>query len=85
MSSLGNLYKWLWSHTTGRPYTYLIRDFYHENPILWIFLEAWVIWGINHFFDIEWYVWVFITLGVVLGHLFWGKAWVPDEGEKQYK
>lgn len=82
---MGKLYEWFWKHTIGRPYTYAIRDFYHENPILWIFLEAWTIYLINFLWDIPWWVWFFISLGVLLGHLFWGKSWVPDEGEKHYK
>jgi hypothetical protein len=82
---LGNLYKWLWSHTTGRPYTYIMRDFYHENPVLSILGEAWTVLIVNHYWVIHWYWWIGITIGILFGHLFWGSAYVPNEGEKSYK
>lgn len=32
------LYVLLWEHTTGRPYTEVIRESYHFHPLPWIFL-----------------------------------------------
>lgn len=78
-------YKFLWKHIGGRPWTYIIRDFYHEMPIPFIMIEAWVIWAINYFWDVHWWVWLFISLGILLGHLFWSGKWIPGEGEKRYK
>lgn len=84
------LYAWFWLHTqfwikdkkARRPYTFLIRDFYHEHPILFIFLEAWLIYLINHLLHTDWKIWVGITIGVLLGHLFWGKQWQQGEQEE---
>ena len=35
---VARLYEQLWKHTTGRPYTYIIRDDYHKHPLPWIFM-----------------------------------------------
>jgi len=56
---LSRLYQTLWSRAGGRPWTYIIRDFYHRRPILWLALAT--------------------TLGILLGHLFWGTPWVPGQ------
>lgn len=82
---LGAWYHWLWSHTTGRPYTYIIRDFYHELPFPFMLIEAGGIYLFNHYLHTNWMVWVYISIGVLIGHLFWGKDYIPDEGEKSYK
>jgi len=31
-----NLYKWLWTRIGGRPWTYIIRDSYHNHPLWWL-------------------------------------------------
>jgi len=31
-------YLWLWTHTTGVPYTTLIRGSWHQYPLPWVFL-----------------------------------------------
>jgi hypothetical protein len=33
---VGKLYKWLWTHIGGRPWTYIIRDSWMQNPIYWL-------------------------------------------------
>ncbi len=55
-------YKWLWTRIGGRPWTYIIRDSYHANPLIWILVT--------------------LGLGVLLGHLFWGTAWIPGQAGK---
>ena len=85
-----NLYAWFWYHTEfwikdpaeRRPYTYLIRDFYHCHPILYTFILLWVADIVHRFihFNIIW--WIGITLGVLLGHLFWGNPWVKGQQEE---
>lgn len=37
-SFIAKAYEWLWQHTTGRPYTEIIREDYHKHPLPWIFL-----------------------------------------------
>ncbi len=33
-------YRALWSRIGGRPWTYIIRDTYHQYPLLWLLLFA---------------------------------------------
>jgi uncharacterized membrane protein AbrB (regulator of aidB expression) len=80
-----DFYKWIWSHTIGRPYTYAIRDSYHEIPILWIIGLTVIGSTIGHY--VGWisflkFMGIFL-LGVLIGHLFWGTKWIPDQGEKK--
>jgi hypothetical protein len=37
---LGSLYKKLWSRFGGRPWSYIIRDSYHQRPLLWLALAT---------------------------------------------
>ena len=30
------MYKWLWTRIGGRPWTYIIRDSYHNHEMTWI-------------------------------------------------
>ena len=34
---LEKLYKLLWSHVGGQPWTLIIRDSYRKYPLLWLF------------------------------------------------
>ena len=52
-------YEWLYSKVGGRPWSYIIRDSYHQRPLLWLAIMT--------------------VLGVLLGHLFWGTAWLPGQ------
>lgn len=36
------LYTWLWQHTTGRPWTFVVRDWGQKHPMA---LEFWAITG----------------------------------------
>ena len=62
-----------------RPYTFILRDFYHDHPILWTMLMIgtgkFVIW-------LSWEWFIVFCVGLIFGHLFWGKKWV--EGEQEY-
>ena len=78
---LGTWYKWLWSHTTKRPYTYIIRDFYHELPFPFMMVFAGIVWVFQKYFHASVREWVYIAIGVLIGHLFWGRDYIPDEGE----
>lgn len=55
-TGLAKLYQAIWSRLGGRPYTYMIRDLWHQYPLLWIFAGGGIV-GL---------------IGAVLGHLFWG-------------
>lgn len=36
-SALSGLYRKLWQWFPGRPWTYVIRDWWHRYPLLWFF------------------------------------------------
>jgi hypothetical protein len=73
-------YKWLWSHIGGRPWTYILRDFWYRVEGLCII--ALVAGGavLGHFI---WHDVLKLTLafalGYVGGHLFWGKDYIPGQ------
>jgi hypothetical protein len=76
-----NPYKWLWTRIGGRPWTYIIRDFYHRYEWFWIagliYGGAWAgcRWGLDTILKAL----AIFTLGYVTGHLFWGTKYVEDE------
>ncbi len=76
-----DFYKWIWSHTTGRPFTYLLRDIWHKCEFVWILGLIAVGVAMGHHYD--WTMTLKIigvfTLGFIFGHLFWGKEWVEDQ------
>ncbi len=37
---LSRLYRTLWSRLGGRPWTYIIRDAYHQRPLVWLALAT---------------------------------------------
>ena len=73
----GLKYEWIHSHIGGRPWTYIIRDFYHGNPVGWTLL----LFTIGYFLEpyIGFMDYVKIGAGVLLGHLFWGAPWIPNQ------
>ncbi len=58
-SLLGRFYRFLWMSIGGRPWTYIIRDSYHQRPLIWFAIVT--------------------LIGILLGHLFWGKPWIPGQ------
>lgn len=82
-----NPYKWLYTYLTPwwkRPWTYVMRDFYHEVEyviilgffILGYFCARWIS-------DTIFYTIIGgVTAGYILGHLFWGRKWISHQGEK---
>ena len=81
MEWLGRFYRWLWSHVGGRPWTYILRDFWHKGEFFWInALISVGVWAGHH------YQWRTVLLGLFLfsmgylfGHLFWGTEYIPDQ------
>ncbi len=61
-----------------RPYTFMLRDFYHAHPILWtmimIGVGKFVIW-------LSWAYFVAFSIGLIFGHLFWGKKYRAGQQE----
>ena len=76
-----NIYKKLWSLVGGRPWTYILRDLWHKFEFLWLVgLIALGVWAGHH------YDWTQVTRGLVIfsagylmGHLFWGREYIPDQ------
>ena len=79
-----NPYKWIYTRIGGRPWTYILRDFYHKFEYL-------IIIG---FFSIGYFIRPYLTLrefylvtGVgtfcfILGHLFWSTKWIEGQQGK---
>jgi hypothetical protein len=80
MSVNFSLYKCIWKHIGGRPWTYILRDAWHKVEGLWII--GLVIIGalLGHFWwhFLFWFLLVF-AIGYIAGHLFWGKDYIPDQ------
>lgn len=78
-----NIYKWIWSHTPiNRPFTFFLRDVWHEAEFVWIIALISVGVVLGHNFD-----WLLIlkvmgifTTGYIAGHLFWGKEYQENQG-----
>ena len=77
-----NLYKKLWSLIGGRQWTYIIRDFYHQHPILFTFIVMWSAYLLNKYVMISITDWFILSAGVLLGHLFWGTKYIPNQQEE---
>ena len=37
---ISSIYKALWSRIGSRPWTYIIRDSYHQRPLVWLALST---------------------------------------------
>ena len=76
-----NLYKWLYSRIGGRPWTFIIRDFYHQFEFFWIVglvgLGVWL--GHNYNWRSVLIGWLIFSLGYLTGHLFWGTRYIPNQ------
>ena len=78
---LKNLYKALWSKIGGRPWTYIVRDIWHQ---LEYFMQAgWFFIGIAVYIWLGWMgvllFWLFYTWGYVNGHFFYGTDYTPNQ------
>jgi hypothetical protein len=70
-------------HCGGRPWTFIIRDFSYENPMMVFFIGA----NIGLLLSNKWqWIWsIMILIGVIFGHLFWGRPWIKNERNAYYK
>lgn len=76
-----NFYRELWSRIGGRPWTYIIRDLWHEFEFVWIVgLVSVGVWlGHNYYWDSVLVGWLLFSLGYLMGHLFWGTPYIPNQ------
>ena len=72
---------WIKNKRKRRPYTYLIRDFYHQAPAPFIGIIVTV--SYYSYTWIEFDTVVAIAIGVVGGHLFWGGKYIPGQQEDE--
>ena len=75
-----NLYKELWSRIGGRPWTYIIRDFWHKYEGLCIvaLVAIGVFLGRWHSNELLMLL-VAFAVGYIAGHLFWGTEYKPGQ------
>jgi hypothetical protein len=82
VSRLGfNWYKWLWTRVGGRPWTFIMRDCYHQAPIPTILFLLAVGATLGKY--VGWkalliYL-VVLLLGNLVGHLFWGSKYIENQ------
>ncbi len=72
-----NLYKELWSRIGGRKWTYIMRDFAYQNPMLMFFIGI----GIGIWLH-SWLEWRDVISGgvcLLLAHLFWGTKYRKNQ------
>jgi hypothetical protein len=78
---MGSWYKWLWTRIGGRPWTFIIRDSWHDWAVVWImilltlgFMAASYVTKMDYLKGIG----IFL-IGYIFGHLFWGKPWIKGQ------
>jgi hypothetical protein len=83
-----SVYTWLWYNTEfwlepvdRRPFTYIIRDFYHAFPVFYSSIIFLIGYLIGYFANLSWWIVIAFYLGIIGGHLFWGAAWKKGEQE----
>jgi len=89
-----NLYERFWFTTQSwikravnrRPYTFIFRDCYHKYPLPTIVGLAIGFYMIGYYtssISILWLLGIVLALviGIILGHLFWGKKYIPNQQE----
>ena len=69
---MSNIYRWLWTHTTGQPWTWIMRS----RPLLLVApLVLLVVVLTTVDFKNKWLKSLFRVLlvgaGIILGHVFW--------------
>lgn len=79
-----DLYKWLWSKIGGRPWTYILRDWWDQWEFFWIVgLVCLGIWlGHNYGWLSVIRGWLIFAVGYLAGHLFWGTKHIPGQEGK---
>ena len=75
-----NLYKWLYTKIGGRPWTYILRDLWAKFEWFWIIalVSLGYYMGQNDH-DIALYMFVAFNIGYIMGHVFWGTTYIPNQ------
>ena len=79
--SLGNLYKELWSRVGGRPWTYVLRDWWHDYEGLWIIGLVAIGATCSYYVGMRAVLiaLAIFAVGFCFGHIFWGTRWKPGQ------
>jgi len=80
-----NVYKALWSRIGGRPWTYILRDWWDDYEFFWIVgLVGLGIW-LGHSFTWQTVLkgWLIFSVGYIAGHLFWSTPHIPRQAENK--
>jgi hypothetical protein len=78
---MGSWYKWLWTRIGGRPWTFILRDSWHAWAVIWIYALLSAGFFLSYVLTREEFLkWLGVLfIGYILGHLFWGKAWIKGQ------
>ena len=76
-----NPYKWLWSRVGGRPWTFILRDFYHQFEYFILLIPLLLGYYVQPYLCARdlWIIIGALTIGYVCGHLFWGKKYIEGQ------
>ena len=77
-------YKKLWTKLGGRPWTFILRDVYHQTEYFAIIVIAVTCFWLGTVWDWETFgiSCGMFTAGYICGHLFWGKEYKKDQEGK---
>ncbi len=76
-----DFYRELWSRIGGRPWTYILRDLWHQwewVPQLWWFLLGFSVAQFTDWRGVA-IAWAIYTYGYLNGHIHWGTRYKPDQ------
>jgi hypothetical protein len=76
-----NWYEELWEKIGGRPWTYIMRDGYHNAPLPSILIVLAIGALIGHYTGFLAFLKILgiLLIGILMGHLFWGTRYIPNE------
>jgi hypothetical protein len=76
-----NWYEELWEKIGGRPWTYIMRDGYHNAPLPSILIVLAVGAVIGHYTGFLTFLKILgiLLIGILMGHLFWGTKWIEGQ------
>lgn len=79
-----NPYRWgLWHWVGGRKWTYIMRDFAYQNPMLIILIGFALGMWLRPYMELS-DLWKFFA-GMLLAHLFWGTKWRKGQGKRDLR
>lgn len=69
---------WIYPTSKRRPYTFILRDFSYNQPLLF----GSIAFIAGHFLPLTYQQMVIFFSGLLAGHLWWNKDYVPNEQEQ---